>query len=186
VVIHCAADIPHGGLGAVSDERLEAGLATIAKATWWLLDAARPYLAKSAQGGRFIAIGSINGTATVVPNMTAYGMAKAAMLAFVRGAAVDVVSEGITVNCILPGLIVTHRSTTMLGEEGLAAYGASVPVGRAGTPEDFAHACMFFASPKASYITGASLVMDGGSSLAPGSGSRGDILQDRLKQKHGE
>jgi len=182
VVIHCAADIPHGGLGQVSDERLEAGFATIAKASWWLLDAARPYLRKSAQGGRFIAIGSINGTATVVPNMTAYGMAKAAMLGFVRGAAVDVVSEGITVNGIQPGLIASYRAQQMLGDDGLAAYGATVPVGRAGTAEDFAHACMFFASPKASYVTGASLVMDGGSSLAPGSGSRGDILQNKLKQ----
>ncbi|MCK9543167.1 MAG: SDR family oxidoreductase [Novosphingobium sp.] len=185
IVIHCAADIPHGGLGHVSDEGLESGLASIAKAAWWLLDAARPHLAKSAQGGRFIAIGSINGTATVVPNMTAYGMAKAALLAFVRGAAVDVVAEGITVNAIQPGLIASDRARQVLGDEGLDAYGATVPVGRPGMAEDFAHACMFFASPRAGYITGASLVMDGGSSLAPGQGGRGDILQDRLKAQQG-
>lgn len=185
VVIHCAADIPHGGLGAVSDDRLEAGFASIAKAAWWLLDAARPHMAK-AGFGRFIAIGSINGTVTVVPNMTAYGMAKAALLGFVKGAAVDVVREGITVNGIQPGLIASDHARRTLGDEGLAAYGATVPVGRAGTAEDFAHACMFFASPKASYITGASLIMDGGSSLAPGSGSRNDILQDRLQAKAGD
>ncbi len=185
VLIHCAADIPHGGLGQVSDQRLEAGLASIAKAAWWLLDAARPALARAAHGGRFIAIGSVNGTATVVPNMTAYGMAKAALLGFVRGAAIDVVGDGITVNAIQPGLIASDNARRVLGEEGLAAYGATVPVGRAGTVEDFAHACQFFASPRASYVTGASLVMDGGSSLAPGSGSRGDILQDRLKAQRG-
>lgn len=187
VVIHCAADIPHGGLGAVGDEAMERGIASIAKAAWWLLDAARPHLGKAEAGGRFIAIGSVNGTATVVPNMTAYGMAKAALLAFVRGAAVDVVAEGITVNAIQPGLIASDNARSVLGDEGLAAYGATVPVGRAGTPEDFAHACLFFASPKSSYITGASLVMDGGSSLAPGRNSgRNDILQARLKaqQEH--
>jgi len=184
-VIHCAADIPHGGLGAVGDDRLEAGLASIAKAAWWLLDAARPCMAK-AGFGRFVAIGSVNGTVTVVPNMTAYGIAKAALLGFVRGAAVDVAGEGITVNAIQPGLIASDHARRTLGDEGLAAYGASVPVGRAGTAEDFAHACMFFASEKASYVTGASLVMDGGSTLAPGSGSRNDILQERLKAKAGQ
>ena len=181
VIIHCAADIPHGGLGHVSDEKLESGLAPIAKAAWWLLDAARPHLASAPGGGRFIAIGSVNGTATVVPNMTAYGMAKAALLAFVRGAAIDVVDDGITVNAIQPGLVASDNALRVLGEEGLAAYGATVPIGRAGTPADIAFACQFFASPRAGYVTGASLVMDGGSSLAPGRGARGDILQDRLK-----
>lgn len=185
VLIHCAADIPHGGLGQVSDERLEAGFASIAKGGWWLLDAARPHLAAAPQGGRFIAIGSVNGTATVVPNMTAYGMAKAALLGFVRGAALDVVGDGITVNAVQPGLIASDNARRVLGEEGLAAYGATVPVGRAGTVDDFAHACQFFASPRAGYVTGASLVMDGGSSLAPGRGGRGDILQDRLRAQTG-
>lgn len=181
VVIHCAADIPHGGLGQVSDEKLERGMASIAKAAWWLLDAARDQLSRAPGGGRFIAIGSVNGTVSVVPNMTAYGMAKAALLAFVRGAAVDVVDEGITVNAIQPGLIASDNAKRVLGDEGLAAYGATVPVGRAGTPEDIARACLFLASPLSDYITGASLVMDGGSSLAPGRGGRENLLQDRLK-----
>lgn len=186
IVIHCAADIPHGGLGHVADDKLEAGFASIAKAAWWLLEAARPYMAKSADGGRFIAIGSINGTATVVPNMTAYGMAKAALLAFVRSAALDVVEDRITVNAIQPGLIASDRARQVLGDEGLDAIGANVPVGRAGNAEDFAHACMFFASPKASYITGASLVMDGGSSISAGRGRGNDTLKKRLEaqQEH--
>lgn len=181
IVIHCAADIPHGGLGQVSDEKLESGLASIAKAAWWLLDAARDHLSEAPGGGRFIAIGSVNGTVSVVPNMTAYGMAKAALLAFVRGAAIDVVDQRITVNAIQPGLISSDNARRVLGEEGLAAYGATVPVGRAGTPADIAHACLFLASPLSDYITGASLVMDGGSSLAPGRGDRENLLQDRLK-----
>src|SRR3546814_4809029 len=104
IIVHAAADIPHGGLGHVDDERLEAGFASIAKAAWWLLDAARPYLAKARDGGRFIAIGSVNGTFNVVPNMTAYGMETTALDAFHRAAAGDVVGEGITVNAVHPGL----------------------------------------------------------------------------------
>lgn len=181
VLIHCAADIAHGGLGAVSDERIEAGIASTAKAAWWLLDAARPHLGRSAGGGRFIAIGSVNGTVTVVPNMTAYAMAKGALNALVRSAAIDVVKENITVNAILPGLVESARSLEMLGEEGLKAYGATVPVGRGGTAADIAHGCMFLASPRAGYITGQSIVMDGGSSLAPAARGGGDILQARLR-----
>lgn len=181
VIVHCAADIPHGGLGQVSDDDLEAGIASTAKAACWLLEAARPHLARAGGGGRFIAIGSVNGTATVVPNMTAYGMAKAALDAFVRHAAVDVVSEGITVNAVNPGLVGSARALAMLGEDGLEAYGSTVPVGRAGTPADIARACLFLAASDADYITGTSLRIDGGATLSPARGGRGDILQDRLK-----
>ncbi|MFC4295834.1 SDR family NAD(P)-dependent oxidoreductase [Novosphingobium tardum] len=180
VVIHCAAEIPHGGLGAVSDEAMEAGIASSAKAAWWLLDSARRYLSRSAQGGRFIAIGSVNGTFTTVPNMTAYGMAKAALDAFVRGAALDLAAENITVNAIVPGLVASDRARDILGDEGLDLYGSTVPVGRAGTPADIAHACLFMASPGASYITGTSLKMDGGATLGSGGSSRSQLLQERL------
>lgn len=185
IIVHAAADIPHGGLGHVDDERLEAGFASIAKAAWWLLDAARPHLAKARDGGRFVAIGSVNGTFNVVPNMTAYGMAKAALDAFVRAAAGDVVEEGITVNAVNPGLVASDRAKAVLGEEGLAAYGATVPVGRPGTPEDIAHACLFLASARSDYITGTTIKVDGGSTVAASPG-RNDILQDRLKLQHGK
>ena len=185
IVVHAAADIPHGGLGHVDDERLEAGFASIAKAAWWLLDAARPHLAGARDGGRFIAIGSVNGTFNVVPNMTAYGMAKAALDAFIRAAAGDVVGEGTTVNAVNPGLVASDRAKSVLGEEGLAAYGATVPVGRAGTPDDIAHACLFLASARSDYITGTTIKMDGGSTVAASPG-RNDILQDRLKLQHGK
>jgi 3-oxoacyl-[acyl-carrier protein] reductase len=185
IIVHAAADIPHGGVGDVDDERLEAGFASIAKAAWWLLDAARPYLATAKDGGRFIAIGSINGTFNIVPHMTAYGMAKAALDAFVRAAAGDVVVEGITVNAVNPGLVASDRARAILGEDGLAAYGATVPVGRSGTPEDIAHACLFLASASSDYITGTTIKMDGGSTVAAPAG-RNAILQDKLKAQRGK
>lgn len=186
VVIHCAAEIPHGGVGAVSDEAMEAGFSSIAKAAWWLLDAALPHLSAVPSGGRFIAIGSVNGTFTTVPNMTAYGMAKAALDAFVRGAAGDVVRSNITVNAINPGLVASDHALQVLGAEGLAAYGATVPVGRAGTPADIAHACMYFASEKAGYCTGTTLKLDGGSTVAPRAAAGEKILQQRLQAQQGK
>lgn len=180
VIVHSAAEIPHGGLGQVSDSAMEAGFASIAKAAWWLLEAGRPHLAQAAGGGRFIAIGSVNGTHTVVPNMTAYGMAKAALDAFIRHAACDVVAENMTVNSIVPGFIASSNARVVLGDDGIEAYGASVPVGRAGTPADLARACLFLASADASYITGTSIKIDGGSTVAPSSG-RTELLQQRLE-----
>lgn len=181
VLIHCAADIPHGGLGEVSDEALEAAIASTAKAAWWLLEAARAHLTKAKDGGRFIAIGSVNGPVTIVPGMTAYAMAKSALDAFVRGAALDVVSESITVNCVVPGFIASARATDILGVEGVEVYGAAVPVGRAGTAVDIAHACFFLASARASYVTGTNIKVDGGSTLT--TSQRGGILDDKLKQQ---
>lgn len=180
VVVHCAADIPHGGLGEVTDQAMEAGIASSAKAAWWLLDAARPHLSRSG-AGRFIAIGSINGTRTAVRGLTAYGMAKAALSAFVRGAALDVAHDGITVNEVLPGLIASARAHEVLGEAGLATLGAQLPIPRAGTPADVAHACLFLASEASGYVTGASIVVDGGSTLS--NRPPGGLLDLKIKHR---
>jgi 3-oxoacyl-[acyl-carrier protein] reductase len=185
VIIHSAADIPHGGIGHVSDDAMEAAFSSIVKAAWWMLDAARPHLSKAKDGGRFIAIGSTNGSFTTLPGMTAYGMAKAALDQFVRGAAADIVKENITVNAVNPGLIASARALAVLGEEGLRGYGATIPVGRAGTAEDVAHACMFLASARASYCTGTSIKLDGGSAVAGGTTSN-ELLQDKLKNQRGK
>ncbi len=184
IIIHSAAEIPHGGLGAVSDRAIDAAFTSIAKAAWWLLEAARPHLACAVDGGRFIAIGSVNGPVTMVPGMTAYGMAKSALDAFIRGAALDVVEESITVNSIVPGFIASARALDVLGADGAEAYGKTIPVGRAGTSEDIAHAAFFLASPRASYVTGTSIKVDGGSTIT--TASRSGFLADKLKLQHEE
>ena len=83
------------------------------------------------------------------------------------------------------GLVASDRARAVLGDEGLAAYGATVPVGRAGTPADIAHACLFLASAQSDYITGTTIKMDGGSTVAASPG-RADILQERLKIQQGK
>lgn len=181
VIVHSAADIPHGGLGAVSDDAMEAGMASIAKAAWWLLDAARPYLAEARDGGRFIAISSVNGPVTMVHGLTAYGMAKSALDALIRGAALDLAGENITVNAIVPGFIASARARDVMGDDGIRDYGATSPVGRAGTPADIAHACFFLASASASFITGTNVKVDGGATLS--TSARGGILDARLQEQ---
>jgi 3-oxoacyl-[acyl-carrier protein] reductase len=87
----------------------------------------------------------------------------------VRGLALEVARHGITVNAIAPGVIETPQSSdpvNSLGPDGLKAFAAKVPVGRNGRPEDIASLFLFLASEEASYLTGQTILVDGGVSLS--------------------
>lgn len=165
ILVHSAADIPNGGVDA-PDEAIRRGLDSIVMAGFWLTRAARPHLAASKRGGRLIFITSIAGTKTVVPGRTAYGVCKSALESFIRGAALELARENITVNGIAPGLIASARPLAAMGQAALDAIGARSPAGRPGSSEEIAHAALFLASPQSAFITGHSLVMDGGSTLS--------------------
>lgn len=161
IAVHSAADIPAGGLD-VTEEALDRGLASIIKAPIWLARAARPYLRKSKDGGRLIFISSVAGPRTISPGLGAYCISKGGLETFIRSTALELARENITVNGIEPGLIASARQLESMGAEGVEAVGASTPVGRAGTPEEVAHAALFLASPMSGYITGTNIIVDGG------------------------
>lgn len=110
--------------------------------------------------GRVVHVSSVTGTRVGNPCEAGYSAAKAGMVGLNLSLALEVAGQGITVNSVAPGWIATAAS---LPEEVRAA--AYVPVGRAGHPEEVAAAVAFLASPEASYITGETLVIDGGNSL---------------------
>ena len=91
----------------------------------------------------------------------AYSCTKAALIALTRSLALELVPSHIRVNCVAPGVIHTDM-VRALGQETIDSLTEQTPLGRLGTPEDIAHAVSFFASEKASFITGQVLTADGG------------------------
>ncbi|MFN8628341.1 MAG: SDR family NAD(P)-dependent oxidoreductase [Candidatus Binatia bacterium] len=113
--------------------------------------------------GRVVLTSSITGPITGVSGLTHYGATKAGMLGFMRSAAVELAPHNIAVNAVLPGTI----KTELLAElpDYCRQIERAVPMGRLGTPREAADAVLFLASDRAAYITGQTLVVDGGQVL---------------------
>ena len=133
------------------------------KGTFLTVRACLDALKKSACG-RVVVTSSITGPITGFPGWSHYGASKAGQLGFIRTAAIELAKYGITINAVLPGNIVTE-GLEGLGADYLATMAASIPLKRLGSVEDIGNAALFFASKEAGYITGQTVVVDGGQTL---------------------
>ena len=120
--------------------------------------------------GRIVLTSSVTGPVTGYPGWAHYGATKAAMLGFMRSAAIEVAQEGVTINAVLPGNIMTEGMEGM-GQEYIDHLAASIPMKKLGTPEDVGFAMLFLATAEASYITGQTIIVDGGQLLPEGAGA---------------
>lgn len=137
--------------------------ATNVKSMFLTIQACIPYLKRSAIP-RIVITSSITGPTTGFPGWSHYGATKAAQLGFLRTAAIEFAKDNITINAVLPGNIITEALVD-LGPEYIESTAASIPLGKLGSVDDIGHAAAFLASAEASYITGHSLVVDGGQTL---------------------
>ena len=119
---------------------------------------------KKAEYGRIVLTSSITGPVTGFPGWTHYGATKSAQLGFIRTAAIELARDNITINAVLPGNIYTE-GLAGLGEDYLKSMMASIPVGRIGAVEDIGYAALYLASKEAGFMTGQSLIVDGGQIL---------------------
>ena len=154
---------PAAKLGAMTEADFDAVIATNLKGSFLAVSACLPAM-RAKKRGRIVLTSSITGPVTGFPGWSHYGASKAGQLGFMRTAAIELAGDGITVNAVLPGNIATE-GLSGLGPEYLRSMEASIPMRRLGSITDIANAALFFASDEAAYITGQSLVVDGGQTL---------------------
>ncbi len=135
-------------------------MATNMKGSFLAVKACLPWLKRSDQA-RVILTSSITGPITGFPGWAHYGASKAGQLGFMRSACIELAAFGITINAVLPGNIITE-GLAELGDDYLQSMAASIPLRRLGSVEDVGNAALFLASKEAAYITGQTIVVDGG------------------------
>jgi 3-oxoacyl-[acyl-carrier protein] reductase len=133
------------------------------KGNFLCVKACLPHLKKSDQG-RVILTSSITGPVTGFPGWSHYGASKSGQLGFMRTACIELAKDDITMNAVLPGNIITEGLED-LGEDYMKAMSSSIPLKKLGVVEDIGNAALFLASREASYITGQSIIVDGGQIL---------------------
>jgi 3-oxoacyl-[acyl-carrier protein] reductase len=169
--------VNNAGMTSVGDTAEEASFVTLDGARWDLeLDrtlgtafnvtrAALPEMV--ARGwGRVVMVSSVTGPVVTAPGSSGYAAAKAGMDGLMRAIAIEVAAAGVTVNSVQPGWIATG---SQLPDEAVA--GLHTPIGRSGTPEEIAEVVAFLASDRASYVTGTTIVVDGGNTIQEIKGS---------------
>ena len=162
--VHNAAIYPLHPIEELQDEVLDQTLAVNMKAALWLTQACLGHF--RAQGrGRLIFTSSVTGPRVAMPGTAHYAMSKGGMNGFIRTAALEYARENITVNGVEPGFILTQAMAELGSEAELDAMASCIPKGELGRPEDIAHTMLFLASDEAGYITGQTIVVDGGSTL---------------------
>lgn len=164
IVVHNAGYSPFAMLHETSDEQLDKALDVGAKSAFWLMQDTYEMLRQSS-AGRVIMTSSIMADRNSLVGLSAYTMVKGAINALVRGAAVEFGPEGITVNAVAPGGTMSVSFAAGVPGDYLEKWEQSMPLRRVGQGMDIANAMLYLASDEGSYVTGQTLIVDGGQAL---------------------
>ena len=161
LVCNAASNPYYGPMAGIADEQFRKILDNNIIANHWLITMAVPQMIERREGSIIIisSIGGLRGT----PVIGAYGISKAADMQLARNLAHEYGPHNVRVNCIAPGLIRTDFAKALWeNPQALAARSASTPLRRIGEPDEIAGAAVYLAAPARRFMTGQSLVIDGG------------------------
>jgi 3-oxoacyl-[acyl-carrier protein] reductase len=163
ILVHNAGGCPWAGLEELDEDKLAAALSINLTAAIWLAQAAVPHM-RARRHGRILVTSSIS-SSLAMGGGAHYSAAKAGVNAFIRGAAFELAREGITANAVEPGFIAKPGRGTLSTADNLARIARYIPMGRIGTADDVAYAMLYLASEQAGYVTGQTIVVDGGATI---------------------
>lgn len=174
ILVNCAATNRRKPLLDATPEDFDAIVAINVRAPYFLSQAAHPYMVAQG-GGKIIHIGSIN-SFYGLDNISLYGLSKGGLAQLTKVMAVEWAPDNIQVNCLTPGFFLTPLTEGLWSQEEKARwFRMRIPVRRPGTPDELVGALLLLAGPASSYITGQTIVVDGGF-LAGGSWLRDNEL----------
>ncbi len=162
VLVNNAMAFTWGSIEEMDTEQWRSNFTTSVDGTFWGTRTALKLM--KAHGGSIVNLSSICGELGT-PWMSGYSASKAAVTNFSRAAAAEGAPDGVRVNVVIPAVVETPATAGMLADEGSRKNTEKlIPMGRVGQPEELANAILFLASDQSSYITGATLPVDGGRS----------------------
>jgi 3-oxoacyl-[acyl-carrier protein] reductase len=164
ILVHNAGGCPWSSLEELDEAKLEAALALNLTACFWLTQAAIPHL-RARGGGRILITSSVTGPRAAMVGASHYAAAKAGVNGFIRNAALELARDAITVNGVEPGFIAKPGRGALGSAEAMAKIAEDVPLGHMGEADDVAFAMLYLASREAKYVTGQTIVVDGGALL---------------------
>lgn len=164
ILVHNAGYFPLTPFAEITPAILERTLAVNLSALFWLTQGALPLFERQGKGCVLVT-SSVTGPRVAYPGLSHYAASKAGVNGFIRSAALELAKRKVRVNGVEPGMIRTPAMGN-LGDGALSSdIARGVPLGRLGEPEDIAGAMLFLASEHACYITGQTIIVDGGATL---------------------
>jgi len=164
ILVHNAGGCPWSSIEALDEGKLETTLGLNLSACFWLTQAAIPHM-RARGGGRILITSSVTGSRSAMIGAAHYAAAKAGVNGFIRNAALELARDAITVNGVEPGFISKPGRGALGSNEAMVKIAADVPLGRMGEADDIAFAMLYLASCEAKYVTGQTIVVDGGALL---------------------
>ena len=162
ILVHNAGVFPMVTIDDLTEAQLEETLSVNLRAAFWFTKAVVPSMRKQGRG-RVLFTSSVTGPRVAMPLLAHYAASKAGLNGFIRAASLEYARDGITVNAVEPGFVLTQAMDVLVSKEEQKQMATQIPIGRLGHPHDIGYAMLYLASDAAAYVTGQTIIVDGGS-----------------------